>query len=70
MGEAYPNLENLKLTTHCLKTLSPDVGALPALSFPHLISLSLCGFELGDGASLRSVIAYTIIIPLTITDLS
>lgn len=55
MTEAYQNLETLKLSTFRLRTSLPDDKALSALSFPKLTSLSLKGFDLGDGAALVEV---------------
>lgn len=62
MTKAYPNLVTLQISTSRIKTISPDDGALSALSFPNLTSLTLCGFDLQDGAFLLSVAAYSFII--------
>ncbi len=56
MTDAYPIVEDLRLENRINRRIPPDHQAiLSAFRFPHLTSLSLCNFQLLDGASLLTV---------------
>ena len=56
MTEAYPIVEDLRLTANRRKTIPPDhTPILSAFRFPHLTFLSLSNFQLLDGAALLPV---------------
>ena len=55
MTEAYPILEDLRLTFYETTIPSDHTAILSAFRFPHLTSLSLCEIQLLDGAALIPV---------------
>lgn len=55
MTDAYPIVEDLRLTNSHLNWRPDHTPILSALRFAHLTSLSLCNFELLDGAALLPV---------------